>query len=102
MMSAMFHVFVEGANDGTPDGIRRLAQAMADHYGLAAADMAARLASGRFRVKGNCDRATADQYARDLQQLGARVKIEPATAANSYPTPPAGVPAVRPSQPQYA
>jgi hypothetical protein len=102
MMNAMFHVFVEGAKDGTPEGIRRLAAAMAEHYGLAAADMEARFASGRFRVKGNCDRPTADQYARDLQQLGAKVTIEPATPANSYPTPPVGVPAVRPSQQQYA
>jgi hypothetical protein len=87
MMAEMFHVFVEGAADGTADGAQRLAEAIASHYGLPAADMLARLRAGRFRVKGNVDRATADGYVRDLERLGARCTIEEANAANSLPTP---------------
>lgn len=98
MMAFVFHVFVEGAKDASPAGVQRLAEAMAAHYGLAAADMLARLRSGRFRAKGNCDRATAEQYARDLDRLGARCTIEEATPQNSRPTP---VPfaAVQPPEP---
>jgi hypothetical protein len=102
MMALMFHVFVAGAKDASPAGVKRLAQAMAEHYGLSAADMQARFASGRFRVKSNCDRATADQYKRDLEHLGAIVMVEAATAANSYPTPPVGVPTVKPAEPVKA
>lgn len=87
MMAFVFHVFVEGAKDASPAGVARLAEAMAGHYGLPAADMLARLRSGRFRAKGNCDRATADQYARDLDRLGARCTIEEATPQSSRPTP---------------
>jgi hypothetical protein len=87
MMAEMFHVFVEGAADGTAEGAQRLAEAIASHYGLPAADMLARLRAGRFRVKGNVDRATADSYVRDLERLGARCTIEEANAANSLPTP---------------
>ena len=83
----MFHVFVEGAKDASPAGRERLAQAMAAHYGMPVADVTARLQSGRFRAKGNCDRATAEQYARDLDRLGARCTIEEANAQNSRPTP---------------
>lgn len=107
----MFHVFVEGAADGTPAGVARLADAIAKHYGLPAADLLARLQKGRFRVKANADRTTADQYRRDLERLGARCVVEEATPANSqrstplpFPavrpaTPPAGTPAVRPATP---
>lgn len=94
----MFHVFVEGAKDGTPEGVQRLAEAIGSHYGLPAADLRARLASGRFRVKGNCDRETAEKYARDLDILGARTTIEEANAGNSRPTP-LPFPAVRPATP---
>jgi hypothetical protein len=76
----VFHVFVEGATDGSPAGLDRLAAAMASHYGLPAAELRARLATGKFRVKGNVDRKTAEQYLRDLERLGARCKIEPAAA----------------------
>jgi hypothetical protein len=108
MMAEMFHVFVEGAADGTPDGTKRLAEAIAKHYGLPAVDLLARLRAGRFRVKGNVDRATAETYVRDLERLGARCVIEAASAGNSNPTPlpfpaqrpatpPAGVPSAPPS-----
>src|SRR3569623_2060202 len=99
MMSVMFHVFVEGAADASPEGVMRLANAMASKYGLPAADLRARLQAGRFRVKGNVDRATAVSYMRDLEILGARCSIEEANAANSLATPPAGVPVARPSTP---
>ena len=95
----MFHVFVEGAADASPEGMTRLANAMASKYGLPAAELRARLQAGRFRVKGNVDRATAVSYMRDLEILGARCAIEEATAANSMATPPAGVPVTRPSTP---
>lgn len=96
MMALMFHVFVEGAKDASPAGVERLAAAMSEHYGLPVEDMRVRFKSGRFRVKANCDRATADQYKTDLEQLGAKVTVEAATAENSRPTPPAGFPAQRP------
>jgi hypothetical protein len=102
MMAEMFHVFVEGAADGTAEGAQRLAEAIASHYGLPAADMLARLRSGRFRVKGNVDRATADSYVRDLTALGARCTIEEANATNSLPTPVPGTlqrPPAAPSRP---
>ena len=73
---AVYHVFVEGAVDGTPDGVERLAAAIAEHYGLPVAELRVRLAKGRFRVKGNCDRDTAESYTRDLTRLGARCAIE--------------------------
>ena len=96
---AAFHVFVEGATDESPGGLERLAGAIATHYGLGAADLLARLQKGRFRVKGNTDRTTADTYARDLVRLGARSIVEEATADNSQRTTPLPFPAVRPETP---
>ena len=94
-----FHVFVEGATDATPAGVERLANAIAQHYGLPAADLIARLRKGRFRVKGNTDRTTAAQYCRDLEILGARCVIEEATPDNSQRSTPLPFPAVRPATP---
>jgi len=54
---------------------------MAARYGLPAAEIFARLCQGRFRVKASVDQATADDYARDLESLGARVAIEEARPA---------------------
>ncbi|MDX2092180.1 MAG: hypothetical protein SFX73_30220 [Kofleriaceae bacterium] len=76
-----FHVYVEGALDSTSDGVAQLAQAIGDKFGLPASDIAARLSAGRFRVKANVDRATADTFAKALQELGARVKVEDAAPA---------------------
>ena len=115
----MFHVYVEGVTGTAPDAVRALSDAMAERYGLPAGELYARLAKGRFRVKANVDLATADTYARDLEAIGARVRVEPAapgsssapiTAAvrtspaivqRSISATPAGVqpPAVRPAQP---
>ena len=81
-----FDVYVEGPADSSPDATRRLAGAMAARYGLPAAELLVRLEKGRFRVKGNLDRATADTYARDLEAIGARVVIVGAAT----PTPHAG------------
>jgi hypothetical protein len=94
-----FHVFVEGPTDATPAGVERLANAIAQHYGLPAADLHARLQKGRFRVKGNADRETAEKYCRDLEILGARCTIEEATAQNSQRATPLPFPAVRPATP---
>ena len=94
----MFHVFVEGAADESPDGTARLAEAIANHYGLPAEQLKQRLDAGRFRVKGNVDRATADTYVRDLERLGARCTIEDAETSPSRATP-LPFPAVRPATP---
>ena len=96
---AAFHVFVEGATDDSSGGLERLAGAIAKHYGLGAADLLTRLQKGRFRVKGNTDRATADTYARDLARLGARCVVEEATVDNSQRSTPLPFPAVRPDTP---
>jgi hypothetical protein len=93
---AAFHVFVEGATDASASGLKNLADAIAVHYGLPAADLLARLQKGRFRVKGNIDHETAETYARDLRRLGARCVIEEATADNSQRTTPIPFPAVKP------
>lgn len=74
----MFHVYVEGAKDSSPDGIRKLAQAISTRYGLPSADLQSRLAAGRFRVKANVDKVTAEAYVRALTEVGARVTIEEA------------------------
>jgi hypothetical protein len=91
-----YHVFVDGATDRSPAGLEKLAVAIAEHYGLPVTDLRARIASGRFRVKGNCDGATADMYVRDLTRLGARCSIEEATPHNKANTP-LPFPAVRPA-----
>lgn len=103
---ALYHVFVDGAADASPAGNDKLAAAVAAHYGLPVADLQARIASGRFRVKGNCDRATADSYIRDLTALGARCSLEEASPSNAAKTPlpfpavtgPSAQPPARPSQ----
>ncbi len=64
--------------DASPEATDALVRAMQARYGLSAADLLARLAKGRFRVKANCDRATADAYARDLLSIGARTRVEEA------------------------
>jgi hypothetical protein len=93
---ALFHVFVDGPVERSSDGFDRLARAMHRRYGLPLAGLVARLQKGRFRVKANIDRRTADAYARDLERIGARVVIEEVgaagTASPARATPPAGVP----------
>ena len=98
---SLYHVFLDGAVDDSPSGIERLAAGMAEHYGLAAAELVARLARGRIRVKANVDRQVAEQYVRDLAALGGRCAIEEASARNSHPTPLA-FPAVAPPAPAAA
>src|SRR6202167_5725671 len=88
-MAATFQVFVEGATDASPLGLRKLAEAMASHYGLPPADLMARLGKGRFRVKGNIDRATAEQYVAELARLGARATMEDSSASARPPRKPA-------------
>ena len=80
-MAATFHVYVDGAVDASPDGLRALATTMSARYGLPAADLVARLGKGRFRVKANVDQQTASTYQRDLAAIGARCTLEPADAA---------------------
>jgi len=91
---AAFHVYVEGPVDRSPAGIERLAEAISKKYGLPVPDLVKRMTAGRFRVKANIDAATADAYARALEEVGARVKVEEAT-----PTMPTGTPVVAPTAP---
>ena len=107
-MVETFHVYVVGAEDRSNAGLAAVAEAIAEHYGLPADDLLGRLSRGRFRVKTGVDRATADQYQRDLIKLGARVSIEPASPSDrpsgaSLPppsrTPPHGVTAPPPTRP---
>jgi hypothetical protein len=79
-MEMVFHVFVDGVTATAPDAVRTLAHAISAHYGVAAADVYARLMRGSFRVKANVDEATAHLYARDLSAIGAQVRIEAADA----------------------
>ncbi len=79
-MTALFHVFIERPRSTAVGAGAQLARTIAARYGLAAVDLEARIAAGRFRVKGNVDRATADAFAADLIQLGAECTILSAEA----------------------
>ena len=74
-MAAGFQVFVERAASPAPDALERLAAAMAERYGLPRNELEPRLRAGRFRVKSNVDRATAEKFAADLEKLGAIVSV---------------------------
>lgn len=86
---ASFSVYVVGAVDQSEGAIERLAAAMAARYGLPAAELVTRLAKGRFRVKSNLDRTTADVYAADLAKIGAQALVEEGARASqpSIPVP---------------
>ncbi len=100
-MSA-FHVYVESPVDRTPAGIERLAVAISKKYGLPIPDLVKRMTAGRFRVKANVDAATADAYARALEEVGARVKVEEVRpTAPSLPVIPAEA-AAKPAAPPVA
>lgn len=88
MTVPLFHVFIERARSTAPGAAAELARAIAARYGIPAAELEKRFAMGRFRVKGNVDRATADSYVADLASLGAVCTI---VAANASATPSAGV-----------
>ncbi len=88
-----FQVFVEGPADPSPGGLEKLAAAMESRYGLAAAELIVRMQKGRFRVKANIDRATADAYLRDLTKIGAVAQVEEmrsAAISSLLPTAPKG------------
>jgi hypothetical protein len=82
----LFHVYVE-APDRAPATIKRLAETIGKKYGVPVADLEKRLTAGRFRVKANVDRDTADVYAKALGEHGAIVKIEDAIATPAVGTP---------------
>ncbi|CAN5922673.1 hypothetical protein BH11MYX3_BH11MYX3_19290 [soil metagenome] len=88
---ALFHVYVE-APDPSPESIERLAETIGTKYGVPVAELAKRLTAGRFRVKANVDRVTADAYGKALAASGAVVKIEDALPTQPVPviTPPTG------------
>jgi hypothetical protein len=83
---ALFHVYVE-APDRAPETIKRLAETIGKKYGVPVADLEKRLTGGRFRVKANVDRETAEVYAKALGDNGAIVKIEDAVATPAVGTP---------------
>lgn len=87
MLEAMglFHVYVE-APDRSPNGISQLALTISNKYGVPVEELVKRLTAGRFRVKANVDRTTADAYAKALSESGAIVKIE-----DAVPTQPSAV-----------
>jgi hypothetical protein len=88
----LFHVYVE-APERTPEAISQLALVIGKKYGVPVADLEKRLTAGRFRVKANVDRTTADAYAKALSDSGAIVKIEDASEAIARPqTPSTAVP----------
>lgn len=89
MTDPLFHVFIERARSTAPGAAAELARAIAARYGIPAAELEKRFAMGRFRVKGNVDRATADSYLADLASLGAVCTI---VAANAAAPPVAAVP----------
>lgn len=96
-MSA-FHVYVESPVDRSPQGIERLAIAISKKYGLPVPDLIKRMSAGRFRVKANIDAATADAYARALEEVGARVKVEPAHSTQpNLPVAPEPTPSPKPA-----
>src|SRR5829696_1691191 len=77
----LFNVYIERASSAEPGAAAKLARAMATHYGIDGNAIEQRLVVGRFRVKGNVDRATAHSFAADLTKLGAVVKVERAEEA---------------------
>ncbi len=91
----LYNVYVERPRSPAPGAVAKLAQAMATHYGIAAGELERRLASGRFRVKGNVDRVTADSFAGDLARLGAVVLVSP-VEDTPPPAPVSGPAAVAP------
>ncbi|MCE9574065.1 MAG: hypothetical protein K8W52_13045, partial [Deltaproteobacteria bacterium] len=78
---ATYQVFVDRPRDASAGAHERLAGAMAARYGLQAADLEPRLRAGRFRVKANVDRETAEKFALDLERLGAEVSVIDDTGA---------------------
>ena len=82
-----FHVYVEGPAEPGPNAVRELAQVISERYGLQTAELITRMTKGRFRVKANVDRETADKYQRDLAAIGARVMVEEARLQSSPSTP---------------
>ena len=68
-----YQVFIERAKQ--PGSEAQVAAAIAQHYGLPEAAVAKRLSAGRFRVKADIDRAAAEDYAKQLDTLGAVATI---------------------------
>lgn len=91
---SLFHVYIERPRSSAPGAALALARAIAEHYGIPAADLARRIDGGRFRVKASVDRATADSYARDLARLGAVCTIVSADAPPAATAQPVSLPRV--------
>jgi hypothetical protein len=79
----VFDVYVVGSTEPGSEGLDKLAEAMSARYGLPLEDLRGRLARGRFRVKGNVDRPTAEAYAKDLAAIMGKCSIETASGGGS-------------------
>jgi hypothetical protein len=89
-----FHVVIERPRDRGPTAAASLAAAMAERYGIPAAQLGERLAAGSLRVKSNVDLATAEAFAKDLESIGAVCAIVDAATGAPYEKP---KPAPKPS-----
>jgi len=89
---ASYQVFIERAKDNSPQGIARVAAAIAARYGLPAEALQQRMSQGRFRAKGNVDLETANTFAKDLDRLGAVCSIEDAQGNKVGEAAPAAAP----------
>lgn len=90
---ASYHVFIERPRDVGATAAARLAAAVADRYGIPAATLVERLATGRLRVKTGVDLATAETFAADLESLGAVCSIVDAATNERVVSAPASAPA---------
>lgn len=70
-----FQVFIERPRDPSPEGIRALAQAVAERFGVPAEELIGRLRKGRFRVKANLDDMRARRFMELLETLGALCSV---------------------------
>jgi len=81
----MFDVYVDGATVASHDTLVALASAIALRQRVAADDLAVRLMHGPLCIAAGVPRAIADDLRRELEALGARIRIEP-TGANAPPS----------------
>lgn len=84
-MALSYHVFIERAQDPSPEATARVAQAIASKYGLPMDAIAKRMAVGRFRVKANIDLPTAKKFAAALESLGAVCSVVDADTGTVQP-----------------
>jgi len=101
-----YSVFIERAIDGSPEGVRAVAERVGKRFGAPTEALVQRIAKGRFRVKANVDREKADRFAEELHKLGAEASIYDAAGTRvdggkeTAPATSAPPPAAAPEPPQ--